>query len=450
MLLRLTTTFLVLPLALVAAVKPPTWQGVIVDRGTHSGNPKSPLDLRVTPGLGTKGYGKARISVITNSTDPLPDSEGFFEYKNKFQYRWTNKFLHSSLRNLSTGKPQTFSINGTTVTINYPAEHEGTRGIIIADPCFHGAYMGCSYGGRFQTFSRMTELLNSAAPSIDYWMILGDNFYDRYGNLSTFWYDQLTIDVKSKIFATVAGNHDYWSIGSPLAAESEDQFGNGHMQFYSMDSVASVSPKIGVGEEAVPGNFFDFSRDPDKATGKERMAGLENFFSYFKIGNAGFILYSGGYTYDDTKPYFSEGCKFLKESQPEVAFIVGHWNDYEGILGCTTKMTVPAVYEEIRSMDGCAQLDKTQSLKYIMGHTHCNKVTEKDTGFMVAGQGMEGCGNFGVPYVDTRNGRVEIVYFNVQDLTGVDKYETIVNCFKTKGGPENCKELGTVWLNHTL
>ena len=40
-------------------------------------------------------------------------------------------------------------------------------------------------------------------------------------------------------------------------------------------------------------------------------------------------------------------------------------------------------------------------LKYIMGHTHCNKVTATDPrggpnsalGMMVAGQGMEGCGN---------------------------------------------------------
>ena len=79
-------------------------------------------------------------------------------------------------------------------------------------------------------------------------------------------------------------------------------------------------------------------------------------------------------------------------------------------------MDVPAVYQEIRGFDGCAQLDAASNLKYIMGHTHCNKVTEKDVGFMVAGQGMIGCGNFGIPLVDTTSGRVEVIYYNVADM----------------------------------
>ena len=62
-------------------------------------------------------------------------------------------------------------------------------------------------------------------------------------------------------------------------------------------------------------------------------------------------------------------------------------------------------------------------LKYIMGHTHCNKVTATDPrggptsalGMMVAGQGMEGCGNFGVPLVSTKEkGRVEVLYYEIQ------------------------------------
>jgi hypothetical protein len=66
-----------------------------------------------------------------------------------------------------------------------------------------------------------------------------------------------------------------------------------------------------------------------------------------------------------------------------------------------------------------------------MGHTHCNEVTATDSrgskpalGFMVAGQGMEGCGNFGVPLVDTtEGGRLEVVYFDVQTTTkGSDRY----------------------------
>ena len=49
-----------------------------------------------------------------------------------------------------------------------------------------------------------------------------------------------------------------------------------------------------------------------------------------------------------------------------------------------------------------------------MGHTHCNVPHphgKTDTGFMVAGQGMEGCGNYGMPIVDTTGGRVRVWHF---------------------------------------
>ena len=57
--------------------------------------------------------------------------------------------------------------------------------------------------------------------------------------------------------------------------------------------------------------FLNFTVDPDKETSGHRMAAMENFFSYFKIGNAAFLLYSGGYTYQDTKKIFSRGMRLL-------------------------------------------------------------------------------------------------------------------------------------------
>ena len=72
------------------------------------------------------------------------------------------------------------------------------------------------------------------------------------------------------------------------------------------------------------------------------------------IGNVAFILFSGGYDYADTMPHFEAGCARLKEAKPDVAFIAGHWNDYElGALGCKKKMAVPGVYSEIRGFGGC-------------------------------------------------------------------------------------------------
>ena len=187
-----------------------------------------------------------------------------------------------------------------------------------------------------------------------------------------------------------------------LFLSSNHKFGNGHMQYYAMDAVAagrlntSATARLNnvhnhtAGEHnsaPVPGAFLDFTVDPDALSTRHKLPHLENFFSYFEIGNVGFLLFSGGYDYKDTKPYFEEGCAWLKEAKPAVAFIAGHWNDAG--LGCSSQMDVPAVYEEIRGFDGCAQLDQANNLKYIMGHTHCNKVTTKDVGFMVAGQGMK-------------------------------------------------------------
>jgi hypothetical protein len=108
-----------------------------------------------------------------------------------------------------------------------------------------------------------------------------------------------------------------------------------------------------------------------------------------------------------------------------------------------------------------------------MGHTHCNEVTANDTrngdalGFMVAGQGMEGCQNFGLPILTTtaattstadatttatttQPAMLEIMYYNIQNLKdGTDQYDNLVKCFD-KNGPHGCKELGTTWLNQTI
>ncbi len=45
-------------------------------------------------------------------------------------------------------------------------------------------------------------------------------------------------------------------LGDPLLAIAGDQYGNGNVQFYGMDSVASVQSKD-------PTKFMDLSIDPD-------------------------------------------------------------------------------------------------------------------------------------------------------------------------------------------
>ena len=129
------------------------------------------------------------------------------------------------------------------------------------------------------------------------------------------------------------------------------------------------------------------------------------------------------------------------------------------VLCCSLFFCFANIDTQLRAFDGCRQLDAAHNLKYIMGHTHCNEITAHDEadgsalGFMVAGQGMEGCGNFGFPLVETLTGehsRIEVIYYELQNLTkNSDRYEIVLECFQ-ENGPLGCKELGTMWLNQTI
>ena len=87
-----------------------------------------------------------------------------------------------------------------------------------------------------------------------------DNFYDRTGETTKKIFGQLSLATKAKPLLTVAGNHDYWVLGGPGVGTTEDQFANGHMQYYGQDTKASegVSP-ASTGAAATPLNF---SSDP--------------------------------------------------------------------------------------------------------------------------------------------------------------------------------------------
>lgn len=56
------------------------------------------LDLRVTPGLGSRGYGHLRVSVISNASSAVAlDLGSHFPYSAPFKYRWTDNHLSSAL-----------------------------------------------------------------------------------------------------------------------------------------------------------------------------------------------------------------------------------------------------------------------------------------------------------------------------------------------------------------
>ena len=69
--------------------------------------------------------------------------------------------------------------------------------------------------------------------------------------------------------------------------------------------------------------------------------------------------------------------------------------------------------------------------------------------FVLVEETEKGCGNFGIPYVDTNDGRLEILYFPIADQAGTDNYDKLSDCV-AQVGLSNCKQYATVWFNDTL
>ena len=73
----------------------------------------------------------------------------------------------------------------------------------------------------------------------------------------------------------------------------------------------------------------------------------------------------------------------------------------------------------------------------------------------VAGQGMEGCGNFGIPVIDSTEDLVRIWYFPVaaepseSSTITEERYSRIISCVGSMGW-RACTHLATLWLNQTL
>lgn len=116
----------------------------VVPLAPGAGN--SNLEIRVAKGLGTRPYNEVRLSVISNKT--LTNS--VFTYSKPFTYKWQNSsttgvnILNTGIATVTPGKTTSFIIDGQKVDILIPLENAGTRGIIIADPCFQSNWVGCA------------------------------------------------------------------------------------------------------------------------------------------------------------------------------------------------------------------------------------------------------------------------------------------------------------------
>mmetsp|Transcript_78622 Transcript_78622/g.230714 ORF Transcript_78622/g.230714 Transcript_78622/m.230714 type:complete len:505 (+) Transcript_78622:55-1569(+) len=406
-------------------------------------------DVRVVRGFGTKGYDQIRISVVSQEADPPMD--GFFDYSAQFKYRWTDNFLHSAMKSAIPGKVTSFPL-GPGLSVRLPRQGDGTAGVLIGDPCMSAGsiigWIGCMYGGRFNTYERTVSLLNAFVPdeSTDYWGILGDNFYDRTGDISAEVFSRLSMEAKSKFFITVPGNHDFWIMGSPTVATVADQCANGFMQFYAQDAKAAEA--VTAGNTLAP---FNFTVDP--SDGRHfglgcNLPAMSNMFWYHQIGNVGLVGQSGAHDLEEAQPFMVEACAWLAQ-QPglQVAVLVGHWDNQ--LLGVSTDMGMPHWYHKMAALPGCSDLDQRGMLKYVMGHTHCNEPHPRGdvgAGFRVGGFGMNGCGNFGIPVLDTTESRVRFWYF---DTSSDDSYNAVIKCVGQKGWRQ-CLDLATTWLDQPI
>lgn len=216
------------------------------------------------------------------------------------------------------------------------------------------------------------------------------------------------------------------------------------MQYYGMDSIAARKP-------ATP---FDFSIDPDDgsfshADGHLAVAAAENFFYYHSLGNVGFIGFSNAHAYDDA--HFREACAhFARQeeeegaSPPAAIYLLGHWN--VPLLGCPLRQATPEVFKRVRRLPGCDR----GTLRFAMGHYHCNQPAKVPDGYLLGGTGVRGfgCDEFGFAFVDTTGGRELVGYFHLANTT-YDRYEEVLACLEGKG-VASCLGLATIWRNSSL
>lgn len=92
------------------------------------------LDIRVSKAMGSRGYNKLRVSVLSNHSI----TSDIFSYSEPFKYRWTSNslngdlFLNTGILTVDTGKKSSVTIEGQKIDLFVPNENDATRGVILA------------------------------------------------------------------------------------------------------------------------------------------------------------------------------------------------------------------------------------------------------------------------------------------------------------------------------
>jgi len=129
---------------------------------------------------------------------------------------------------------------------------------MTADICFASEVATCEVGEHDDILAHLPTLLNAvvAKSNINFWTLLGDNFYDGTGATSQQFWATLSQKTKSTLFLTAPGNYDFRSSGDPTDVSVKvDQFGNGYMQYFGADTLSAAKVSTG--------NPWNFSVNPD-------------------------------------------------------------------------------------------------------------------------------------------------------------------------------------------
>jgi hypothetical protein len=397
------------------------------------------VSIRVTKGMGSKGYDAMRLSLIRYSGSAPSASSADLEwtYKEPFKYRWTGNNISTALVNVTPGAAQDFILDGNKINVKIPKRTDGSIGILIGDPCIQSPWNNaCSNGENYRNKQVLNSVLNGMAihDELDYWVLMGDLFYDNIGDKTHDFFKGLSLEASSKPAGAVMGNHDFWICGSPDCAAKGDSFANGHMQWYAQDTYASLK------NDSEP---FDFSVNPDS----QKKTAIENTIWYNMVGNVATLGFSNAFSWDESKSYFEAACQWVEAEQPALVIMIGHWHGSG--MGCPTGMDTDHVYDSIQTLPGCDKLGG--KLKYFEGHTHTNQILKKDTGFLLGSFGFDGGGNqLGLPILDTRNGMVKLNYFELgNNGQKSENFDEILGCISAKGYSA-CEHYATSWMNQSL
>jgi hypothetical protein len=365
-------------------------------------------------------------------------------------------YLESTVVSLVPGSNHlsVMSAEGTPIQsfdVNMPEQGSGIRGLILSDPCFSGRWVDCKYGS-WDALNRTVLLLNALAESgdIDFFAILGDNFYDQDGRLTSAVWRGLSPAFKSSFLVSTPGNHDIWVAGGPgPTADQYDQYGYGFMQWYAQDSLAA-----GASDGTQDGaTVFNFSAAPAVPDPNKLNNAVDNFLLYHQIGNVGIIAYvGGGANITELTPGLQKACTFMGASAStiEQVLLLGHWNGPGA--GCPAESATPNVRNLIASLPGCAGFGN--ALRFVDGHTHCNQ-KQGTEGFLIGGHGMSGCGQVGFMLVDTTApvasagaaappSSMRVSYFE-ERTASVDRFDEVLACIK-QSGVSGCTRLAEAWL----